>query len=104
MYCPECLVEYREGFTLCADCRVPLKSGPPPEPQPAPRVEMVPVLECWDSVATALAKASLSQAGIPFYMEGQDEVAVRMDVQPADAFLVPVPGAARARSGGSGAP
>jgi hypothetical protein len=31
MYCPQCLSEYREGFTTCAECRVPLVDGPLPE-------------------------------------------------------------------------
>jgi hypothetical protein len=30
MYCPECLAEYRQGFNLCADCRIPLVEGPLP--------------------------------------------------------------------------
>lgn len=33
MYCPNCGVEYREGFTLCSDCLVALQPGPPPEPE-----------------------------------------------------------------------
>jgi len=33
MYCPQCGVEYREGFTACSDCGIPLVAGtPPPEP------------------------------------------------------------------------
>jgi hypothetical protein len=33
MFCPECQAEYREGFTACADCHVPLvlKLRTPPE-------------------------------------------------------------------------
>jgi hypothetical protein len=27
MYCPECLVDYRDGFSECSDCRVALVSG-----------------------------------------------------------------------------
>ena len=30
MYCPECRCEYREGFTECSDCHVPLLAGTPP--------------------------------------------------------------------------
>ena len=34
MYCPECGVEYRAGFTECADCHVPLvEKLPDPERQ-----------------------------------------------------------------------
>lgn len=33
MYCPNCGVEYREGFTRCSDCLVALQPGPPPEPE-----------------------------------------------------------------------
>ena len=29
MYCPQCRVEYFEGFTECSDCRVPLLAGTP---------------------------------------------------------------------------
>src|SRR5439155_26647425 len=31
MICPACRVEYRPGFTQCADCRVPLVQELPPE-------------------------------------------------------------------------
>jgi hypothetical protein len=28
MICPQCQGEYREGFTTCATCEIPLVSGP----------------------------------------------------------------------------
>jgi len=28
-WCPQCGAEYREGFTVCADCGVPLQRQPP---------------------------------------------------------------------------
>ena len=31
MYCPQCNSEYREGFTTCAECNIPLIDGEPPE-------------------------------------------------------------------------
>ncbi len=34
MYCPNCRAEYREGFTECADCGVPLVDELPPEAVP----------------------------------------------------------------------
>ncbi len=36
MFCPKCRDEYREGFTECADCKVPLVLELPPEPKPEP--------------------------------------------------------------------
>jgi hypothetical protein len=45
-YCPECLIEYREGAAECIDCHVPLLPGPPPAvetPRFAPDVKLVTV-------------------------------------------------------------
>ena len=36
MFCPKCRCEYREGFTECSDCKVPLVPELPPEPKPEP--------------------------------------------------------------------
>jgi hypothetical protein len=37
--CPQCHAEYREGFTECADCGVPLEhSRPPEDPQALARI------------------------------------------------------------------
>lgn len=78
VYCPECLVEYREGFLECADCRVPLKPGlPPPDPQPQPDLDTVVVWEGNDPLAVGFAKGTLEDAGIPFYVEGE-ETAIRI--------------------------
>ena len=38
MFCPQCTVEYRDGFTECADCKIPLAQELPPQP-PDPKVE-----------------------------------------------------------------
>ena len=32
MICPKCKAEYREGFTVCADCDIPLVAPPPNPP------------------------------------------------------------------------
>ena len=86
MYCPQCGVEYREGFTECSDCQVPLLAGtPPPEPPSAfdPAIDLVVLLETNDPVQAAMAKGLLEDAGIPFFVLGQ----IATLVQDVDGFL-----------------
>ena len=73
MYCPECGVEYREGFTECSDCHVPLESGRPPEETAGfdPSMDLVVVLVTNDRVQAAMAKGLLEEAGIPYFVLGQ---------------------------------
>ena len=86
MYCPKCRVEYREGFTECSDCRVPLLAGecPPDEQDPFdPQLELAVILETNDRVQLAMAKGLLEDAGIPFFVLGQ----IATLVQDVDGFL-----------------
>jgi hypothetical protein len=86
VYCPQCQVEFREGFTECSDCHVPLLPGPPPaEPADAfdPTIDLVVVLETTDRVQVAMAKGLLEDAGIPFFVLGQ----ITTLVQDVDGFL-----------------
>ena len=86
MYCPLCQVEYREGFTECSDCHVPLLAGTP-LPEPAsnfdPALDLVVVLETNDRIKVAMARGLLEDAGIPFFVLGQ----IATLVQDVDAFL-----------------
>ena len=79
MYCPKCGVEYRAGFTECADCRVALVDEKPqvPKDPPDPNLDLVTVLEGNDPLLIELAKASLTDADIPFYVQGE-EVGMRL--------------------------
>lgn len=72
MYCPRCLVEYRESFTICSDCHVKLVAGAPPEPAPPePDLELVTVFEDSDPVVLALVKSTLEEARIRFIEKGE---------------------------------
>ena len=100
MYCPQCGVEYRDGFTRCADCRValvPVLAQAAPEPQ----VEPVMVFESSDRFAISLAKGSLEEADIPFWMQGEEGytelVSMIPTTFPSCRFLVPKDREAEAR-------
>ena len=83
MYCPQCLAEYREGFTECSDCRVPLLAGKPPaaESDFDPNLNLVVVFESNDPVEIAMAKGALEDAGIPYF--GLNQIATLVqDVDP----------------------
>jgi len=81
MFCPVCRMEYRLGFTRCADCGAELVPALPPEGGPAEPiapfpsllsertlpdgVPLVPVLESSDQAVILAAKSVLEGAGIP---------------------------------------
>ncbi len=66
MYCPECGSEYREGFTQCVDCEVPLTAEPPAQESGSPNLELVTVMEVEDPGRLALAESLLMEAEIPY--------------------------------------
>ena len=84
VYCPACRVEYREGFTECADCHIPLHAGtPPPQPETPcrPDLDLTVVLETNDPWALAFAKGVLEEADIPFFVMGEIAMLVT-DIDP----------------------
>jgi hypothetical protein len=72
MHCPQCLTEYRDGFSECTDCHVPLAPGRPPEASEEHQVDLVTVLETSDPFVVNLGKASLEDAGIRYVVGGDD--------------------------------
>ena len=83
MYCPQCRVEYRDGFTECSDCHVPLLTGTRPPDPFDPALELVVVLETNDRVQIAMAQGLLEEAGIPLFVLGQ----ITTLVSDVDGFL-----------------
>jgi Putative prokaryotic signal transducing protein len=80
MYCPQCGVEYRDGFTECSDCHVPLL---PPDGPSDPTLDLVVVMETNNRIQLALTKGLLEDADIPFFVLGQ----IATLVQDVDPFL-----------------
>ena len=68
MFCPNCRVEFREGYEICSDCRVALVPELPRDPEKAPRpdLKLVTVWETYDPLALAFAKSVLESADIAF--------------------------------------
>jgi hypothetical protein len=71
VYCPQCGCEYRDGFSECSDCRVPLLAGTPPPKTGDPTLGLVVVLETNDRIQLALVQGLLEAEGIPFFILGE---------------------------------
>jgi Putative prokaryotic signal transducing protein len=69
MFCPQCKTEYREGFTTCSDCGVPLVSELPAEPE-SHYVDYVEVLDTYNPGDIAVIKSLLDSEGITYYFLG----------------------------------
>ena len=69
MFCPQCRVEYREGFTECSDCKVPLVAELPEETERQSPVDRVAVLIAEDPVLLDQALLLLREAGIECHLE-----------------------------------
>ena len=77
MFCPECRAEYREGFTVCADCGRTLVPELPPEPPtevPSEGADFKEVLGFMDEGVVALVKSLLDEEGIDYYIVGEFSV------------------------------
>jgi len=80
-YCPQCLTEYVEGATECADCQVPLEPGSPPARAAAasgadesPDVDLVLIRTFSGPTAlmdAELARNLLATQGIPSVLPGE---------------------------------
>ena len=85
MFCPECGAEYREGFTECSDCRIPLV---PTLPEPTederalPDIELVTVFDSANPALIGIAKTVLESAGIEFVTVGENSARIMFGANP----------------------
>jgi hypothetical protein len=90
MFCPVCGDEYREGFSECAECKVPLVATLPLsescEPSADEDVKWVTVLYTGDLSLISIAKSLLDSEGIPYLAsgEGLTEASARLQVRKED--------------------
>lgn len=71
MFCPQCRSEYREGFTRCENCDVPLVAMLPPEPGDPSDRDLVTVFETGDPGLLAMAHSILDEAAVPYLTQGE---------------------------------
>ena len=68
MFCPQCKVEYRQGFVECSDCQVPLVpelSQDGVEPHQG-SIELVTIQRSGNDATIAVAQSLLQDAGIDY--------------------------------------
>jgi len=73
MFCPQCKGEYQEGFTECADCKIPLVDDllPSESDDEQKAVDLVEVLSTADPGLIALVKSVLEAEKIPYLAHGE---------------------------------
>jgi hypothetical protein len=87
MYCPQCLTQYRDGFSECADCHVALAPGSAPtHPAEGHAVELVTVLESSDPFVVNLAKSTLEDAGMEYVLAGDQPDERQLVMSPMGAL------------------
>jgi hypothetical protein len=82
MFCPKCRTEYREGFSVCADCNVDLVRELPTEPEPE-YIEYEEIMVTYNPADVALIKSILDAEDITYYFHGENFMHVRPLVEPA---------------------
>jgi hypothetical protein len=74
MICPQCGTEYRDGFTDCADCHIPLITGTAKDWAGEDKdeyVTFVPVYTTGNQAFMAVAKSVLESAGILYTIRNE---------------------------------
>lgn len=70
MFCPDCRCEYREGFTECSDCKIPLVPKLPADDQ-QPSIKFKEVTSNLRQDEIAIIKSILEANGIVFAVQGE---------------------------------
>jgi Putative prokaryotic signal transducing protein len=82
MFCPKCKSEYREGFSVCADCNVELIEELPPEKEPE-FIEYEEILGTYNPADIMIIKSILDAENITYYFNAEHFMYVRPMAEPA---------------------
>jgi len=86
MFCPKCKTEYREGFTACSDCNLPLVDKLPEEP-PAEYVKFKELFYTFNPADIAFIKSLFESHDIIYYIQGENFLQLRPLAQPAGIMV-----------------
>lgn len=89
MFCPTCKSQYREGFTRCADCDVPLVNVLENLPESLEHAALVRVWEGSDAHENSEVRRALGDARIPFRIQSAGPNVLSLSNQAAEAIYVP---------------
>ena len=87
MYCPKCQAEYREGFTVCADCNVELVEALPPEPE-TDFADYEELLATYNQGDIVTVKSILEKEGIPYFIKGEMFTGMGAFIDPARVMVI----------------
>jgi hypothetical protein len=93
MFCPKCKAEYKEGVKECGQCEAPLVAVLPEKAKQAPRgeqrdLDFVSVVRTFNPQDIAIIRSILDDSGIEYYIQGENGIAVRPLVDPANVLVV----------------
>jgi hypothetical protein len=93
MFCPKCRAEYKEGVKECGRCEMSLVAVLPEKAKRAPRgeqrdLDFVSVVRTFNPQDIALIRSILEDSGIEYYVQGENGIAVRPLVDPANVLVV----------------
>ena len=86
MFCPNCRTEYREGFTICADCNVDLVDALPKNKKHE-FIDFQEVLTTYNPGDVAFIKSLLESEGIQYFFKGENFMYVRPLADPARLMI-----------------
>jgi hypothetical protein len=76
MFCPSCEAEYREGFTECTDCGVPLVAALEPQRREEIVEGLTPIMETVSTEELGVVVDRLEKAGVPYVIEAGTALSV----------------------------
>ncbi len=86
MFCPKCRAEYREGFTVCADCEIDLVDVLLEVEKPE-FIDFKEVLTTYNPGDVAFIKSLLESEGIKYFFKGENFMYVRPLADPVRLMI-----------------